>query len=128
MALLSYHFRQGILKMQAQLILGSLILGDLLGGGAFGPAVPWQDDSLASLAQTINDILIQLALFGVPVLLAAGFVMILFSGINPQWKQRGIETIKWTIIGAIGLGIGVGVIQGFIIASGGLSAEGTTPQ
>lgn len=89
------------------------------GGGGSG--------GLAQLAQTINNILIQIALFGVPVLLGAGFLMILFGGMNPQWKQRGIETIKWTLIGAIGLGIGVGVIQGFIVSAGGLGGGGGVP-
>jgi hypothetical protein len=79
---------------------------------------------LATMADSIQNILIQVSIVSIPVLIAVGFVMILFGGVNPQWKQRGIETIKWAAIGAIGLGIGVGALQAFIVSAGGLSGGG----
>ncbi len=40
-----------------------------------------------------------------PVLMVGGGVMIAASGVNPAWKQKGIETIKMTIVGSIIVGL-----------------------
>ena len=91
----------------------------------FSLLIFFQSSDLETLATNIQDLLQLVVLVGTPVLLAAGFVMITFGGMNPQWKQRGIETIKWTIIGAIGLVIGVGALQAFIASAGGGGGGGT---
>lgn len=75
---------------------------------------------LTALATSIQNIIIQLIIVGLPVALVLGAAMIAFGGMNPQWKQKGIETIKWAIIGGILAGLGVGAIQAFIVSSGGL--------
>lgn len=40
-----------------------------------------------------------------PLLIIGGGVMIGASGLNPAWKQKGIETIKMTIVGSIIVGL-----------------------
>ena len=68
----------------------------------------------AAVAETIRDLLFQLMLIGGPVLLLCGFAMMFAGGVNPQWKQRGIEIIKWTFLGAIGIAVVQGVLWGII--------------
>lgn len=68
----------------------------------------------AAVAEQIRAILYQLMLIGGPVMLLIGFGMMFAGGINPQWKQRGMEIIKWTFLGAIGIAVAQGVLWGII--------------
>lgn len=68
----------------------------------------------AAVAEQIRGILFQLMLIGGPVMLLVGFAMMFAGGINPQWKQRGMEIIKWTFLGALGIAVAQGVLWGII--------------
>lgn len=69
-----------------------------------------QTNELDSLAVAIRQILVQVIIIGSPVAYLLGFGMIWAGGFSPQWKQRGIEVIKWTTIGIIGIGILAGAM------------------
>lgn len=68
----------------------------------------------AAVAETIRGLLFQLMLVGGPVMLLVGFAMMFAGGLNPQWKQRGMEIIKWAFLGAIGIAVVQGVLWGII--------------
>ncbi len=79
-------------------------------------------DGAAALAETIRKLLFQAMLIGGPVSMLLGFGMMFVGGYNPQLKQKGIEIIKWTIIGVIGVGVVATVLWGVvepILSSGG---------
>jgi len=77
------------------------------------PAAAQAPDAEAVAAQ-IQELLFQLMLVGGPVMLLVGFAMIFAGGVNPQWKQRGIEIIKWTFLGAVGIAVAQGVLWSVI--------------
>ena len=79
---------------------------------------------LDAMAATIRDFLVSVLLIGGPLALVAGFVMMAFSGFNPSWRQRGIDTVKWTIIGAIGVGVLALALWGFVETGAGLQLGG----
>ena len=79
---------------------------------------------LEAMATTIQDFLIAVLLVGGPIALIAGFTMMAFSGFNPAWRQRGIDTVKWTIIGAIGVGVLAVALWGFIETGASLQIGG----
>ncbi len=81
-------------------------------------------DGLNNLAQSIQTFMIQALVIAGPVSILLGFGMIFFGGFNPQWKQRGIEVIKWTVIGAIGVGLIATGLWAFIQSSSGLGSGG----
>ena len=66
------------------------------------------------IATAIQGFLVAALIVGGPVLLVIGFVMMAFSGINPQWKQRGIEIVKWTVFGSIGVGLVAVILWTFV--------------
>lgn len=68
----------------------------------------------AAVAEQIRSLLFQLMIIGGPVLLLIGFAMMFAGGINPRWKQQGMDIIKWTFIGAIGIAVAQGVLWGMI--------------
>ena len=70
--------------------------------------------ALQPMAAAIQSFLVAALLIGGPVLMVMGFVMMAFSGVNPQWKQRGIDIIKWTVIGSIGVGLIAAVLWAFV--------------
>lgn len=70
--------------------------------------------ALQPMAAAIQSFLVAALLIGGPVLMVMGFVMMAFSGVNPQWKQRGIEIIKWTVFGSIGVGLIAAVLWTFV--------------
>lgn len=70
--------------------------------------------ALEPIATAIQGFLVAALIVGGPVLLVIGFVMMAFSGINPQWKQRGIEIVKWTIFGSIGVGLVAVILWTFV--------------
>ena len=70
--------------------------------------------ALQPMAEAIQAFLVTALIIGGPVLLVLGFVMMAFSGVNPQWKQRGIEIVKWTVIGSIGVGLIATVLWAFV--------------
>lgn len=71
-------------------------------------------EGAAALAETIRGLLIQLMIIGGPVAILLGFGMIALGGFNPQMKQRGIDVIKYTIIGVVGIGVIATVLWGVI--------------
>ena len=105
-------------------VLARRVLPALVWVLVLAPAVAAQEGGgdASAVAGQIRDILFQLMLIGGPVLLLTGFAMMFAGGINPQWKQRGIEIIKWTFLGALGIAIAQGVLWGIIeplLSSGG---------
>lgn len=83
-------------------------------------AMFFQVSGLEELATAVSDMITQVMVVGIPVALLAGAAMIAFGGLNPQWKQRGIETIKWTVVGGLLATLGVVAIKAFIANSGGV--------
>ena len=79
---------------------------------------------LQAIAATIQDFLVAILLIGGPLSLIAGFTMMAFSGFNPSWRQRGIDTVKWTIIGAIGVGVLALALWGWVQTGAGLQLGG----
>lgn len=79
---------------------------------------------LTQLAAAIQNFLVQALIIAGPVSILLGFGMMFFGGFNPQWKQKGIEVIKWTIIGAIGVGLVATGLWAFIQAASGLGGGG----
>lgn len=76
----------------------------------------------AAVAEQIRDLLIQVLIIVGPVAILAGFAMMSFGGFNPSFKQRGIEVIKWTVLGALGIALAAGILWGLVeplLAGGG---------
>jgi hypothetical protein len=98
----NFVFKRGIPAMFWMFVLASPVAAQT---GGSDPA---------AVAETIRSLLYQLMLIGGPVMLLVGFAMMFAGGLNPQWKQRGMEIIKWAFLGAIGIAVAQGVLWGII--------------
>jgi len=95
---------------QARLTLAIRVYAALLFlGGGLGNAFAASDtggtikatgtklfDSLRSYALIISGI-------GFSILVVLALVLVTFGGVNKQWKTKGMEFIKWGLVGVVGL-------------------------
>jgi len=68
----------------------------------------------AAVAEQIRTLLVQVLIIVGPVAILSGFAMMSFGGFNPSFKQRGIEIIKWTVLGALGIAIAASILWGLV--------------
>lgn len=60
---------------------------------------------------------------GLGVLAVVGLILITFSGIQPSWKQKGGEMIKFGVIGCVGLALLSVVLPAFMELINGLGGD-----
>lgn len=126
--MLKSNLTKSVLSVSPQQIhrvtMGLMILTMISAGFAQAQGGGPGTGGLTNLAQTIQTFLVQALIIAGPVSILLGFAFIFFGGFNPQWKQKGIEIIKWTIIGAIGVGLIATGLWAFIQSSSGLGSGG----